>query len=307
MENTDLNDLRCFAIVSQTRSFTAAAKRLRVPKSSVSRSIRRLESRLGVLLLQRTTRTVALTEPGQLYLARCQRVMEEIEQADLAVGALLAVPHGKLRVGAPVPFVRTILAPMLSDFLAKYPRIDLDLQFVRGEERLEDNDFDVIIRAGKLSDSSLLFSPLLQIPLGVYASPGYLKGRAAPHAPFALREHACVAVSCNRYADAGLFTTWHLRRGAETVDVRLRVRAAVPDPAMNHELALSGAGVAMVAQWMVRADLEKKRLVRLLPEWEPEPVQLNAVYPTRLSSSPKVRAFLEFVRERRPEHVLALL
>lgn len=304
IESTDLNELRCFAIVSQTRSFTAAAKRLHLPKSSVSRSIRRLESRLGVLLLQRTTRTVTLTEPGQLYLERCQRVMDEIEQADLAVGALLATPHGKLRVGAPVQFVRTILAPMLGDFLARYPRLDLDLQLLRGDERLEDGGFDLIIRAGKLEDSSMQFSPLLQIPLGIYASPSYLKKHAEPHAPFALRDHVCVANSCNRYADAGLFTTWHLRRGTETADVRLHVRASVPDPAMNHELALSGVGVAILAQWMVRRDLEKNRLVRLLPEWEPQPVQLNALYPTRLSSSPKVRAFLEFVRERRPEEAL---
>lgn len=304
IESTDLNELRCFAIVSQTRSFTAAAKRLHLPKSSVSRSIRRLESRLGVLLLQRTTRTVTLTEPGQLYLERCQRVMDEIEQADLAVGALLATPHGKLRVGAPAQFVRTILAPMLGDFLARYPRLDLDLQLLRGDERLEDGGFDLIIRAGKLEDSSMQFSPLLQIPLGIYASPSYFKKHAEPHAPFALRDHVCVANSCNRYADAGLFTTWHLRRGAETADVRLHVRAAVPDPAMNHELALSGVGVAILAQWMVRRDLEKNRLVRLLPEWEPQPVQLNALYPTRLSSSPKVRALLEFVRERRPEEAL---
>lgn len=306
IENSDLNDLRCFAIVSQIRSFTGAAKRLRLPKSSVSRSIRRLEARLGVLLLQRTTRTVALTEPGQLYLERCQRVMEEIEQADLAVGALLAAPHGKLRIGAPVAFIRTILGPMLGDFLARYPGIDLDLQFLRGDERLEDGGFDLIVRAGRLEDSAFLFSPLMQIPLGVYASSGYLKGRAAPQAPFALRDHPCVANSCNHHAGAGLATTWHLRRGSEAVDVRMHVRAAVPDPAMNYQLALDGVGVAMLAQWMVRRDLEKRRLVRLLPEWEPEPVRLNAVYPTRLSSSPKVRAFLEFVRQRRPEEALSL-
>jgi len=306
IENTNLNDLRCFAIVSQLRSFTGAAKRLRVPKSTVSRSIRRLEARLGVLLLQRTTRTVALTEPGQLYLDRCQRVMEEIEQADLAVGALLAAPHGKLRMGAPVAFIRTILGPMLGDFLARYPGIDLDLQFLRGDERLDDGDFDLIIRPGRLQDSAFLFAPLIEIPLGIYASAGYLKNHTAPHAPFALRDHACVATSCNRHADAGLTTTWHLRRGSETADVRMHVRTAVPDPAMNYQLALEGVGVAMLANWMVRRDLEKRKLVRLLPEWDPEPVRLNAVYPTRLSSSPKVRAFLEFVRERRPEEALFL-
>ena len=304
IESSDLNDLRCFAIVSRTRSFTLAAKRLRLPKSSVSRSIRRLEQRLGVLLLQRTTRTVTLTEPGQLYLRHCQRVMDEIEQADIAVGALLAAPHGKLRIGAPVAFVRTILAPMLGDFLTQYPGIDLDLQFATGDERLEDGGFDLIVRAGAMEDSTFLFSPLLHIPLGVYASPAYLKRHAAPHAPFALRDHECVATFCNRNADAELFTTWHLRRGAEEADVRVHVRVAVPDPAMNYQLACGGVGVAILAQWMVGEDLKKGQLVRLLPDWEPEPVRLNAIYPTRLSSSPKVRAFLEFVRHRRPGEAL---
>ncbi len=144
------------------------------------------------------------------------------------------------------------------------------------------------------------------VAMGIYASPGYLKSHAAPHAPFALRDHPCVTTSCNRHGNAELFTTWRLHRSADSVDVRVHVRVAVPDPAMNHQLAVSGAGVAILAQRMVRKDLENRSLVRLLPEWEPEPVQLNAVYPTRLSSSPKVRAFLEFVRERRPEEALLL-
>jgi DNA-binding transcriptional LysR family regulator len=195
---------------------------------------------------------------------------------------------------------------MLGDFLARYSDIDLELQFLRGDERLEDGDFDLIIRPGRLQDSAFLFSPLMEIPLGVYASSGYLKRHGAPHAPFALRDHSCVATSWVRPGGTGLTTTWHLRRGSEAVDVRMHVRTAVPDPAMNYQLALEGVGVALLAHWMVRRDVDKGNLVRLLPEWEPEPVRLNAVYPTRLSSSPKVRAFLDFVRERRPEEALSL-
>jgi DNA-binding transcriptional LysR family regulator len=130
---TDLNELPFFVQVANTTSLTVAAKRLGVPKSSVSRAIGRLEARLGVRLMARTTRSVTLTEAGEVYLDRCQRVLEEAEQADLAVGALLAKPRGRLRLAAPVPFVRSILAPILGEFLDAHPELRLQLQLLNGD------------------------------------------------------------------------------------------------------------------------------------------------------------------------------
>ena len=130
---TDLNELQFFVQVSREQSFTLAAQRLGVPKSTVSRAIARLEARLGVRLVERTTRSVSLTEAGELYLDRCQRVLEEAEQADILIGAMQAKPRGRLRVGAPVTFARAILAPILGDFLALYPDLRLHLQL--GVER----------------------------------------------------------------------------------------------------------------------------------------------------------------------------
>ena len=120
---TNLNELQFFVQVSESQSFTKAAKRLGVPKSSVSRAILKLENRLGVRLVERTTRRVALTEVGELYLSRCRRVIDEAEQADLAVGAMQAKPRGTLRVGAPVAFARSILGPRMGEFLALYPQM----------------------------------------------------------------------------------------------------------------------------------------------------------------------------------------
>jgi len=295
---TNLNELQFFVQVSQTQSFTKAAKRLGVPKSSVSRAILRLETRLGVRLVERTTRSVSLTEVGQLYLNRCERVMEEAEQADLAVGALQAKPRGTLRVGAPVAFARSILGPRMGEFLVMYPELRVHVQVLNGHETAREGSLDVEVRAGALEDSGLLMKPLMRIRLGVYASPDYLESRTLPGCPADLLQLSCITTSCDSLGEPGDFATWRLRRGAELKDVRVEARVSVPDPTINHQLALAGAGVALLAQSVVRADVEQGRLIRILPDWEPDPVELHALYPSRLDSSPKVRAFLQFLRKR---------
>ena len=297
---TNLNELQFFVQVSETQSFTLAAKRLGIPKSSVSRAIKRLEDRLGLRLVERTTRSVALTEAGELYLERCHRVMEEAEQADLAVGALLARPRGRLRVGAPVPFARMILGPILGEFLAAYPELRLHLQLLHGDASHRESSLDLLIRPGPLDDSRLLMKPLLRIRLGAYASPLYLVNREMPDSPGALRHLSCITTSCGTHGESGDSILWRLRRGAELKEVRVESRVAVPDPAMCQQLAIAGAGVALLSQSLVHADVEHGRLVRILPDWEPEPVELYALYPSRLRSSPKVRAFLQFLREHSP-------
>ena len=295
---TNLNELQFFVHVSQTHSFTGAAKRLGVPKSSVSRTIQRLERRLGVRLVERTTRRVALTVVGELYLNHCRRVMEEAEQADLAVGAMQAKPRGTLRVGAPVAFARSIMGPSMGDFLAMYPELRMHLQLLNGDESPRAGSLDVIVRAGPLEDSGLLVKPLMRIRLGAYASPAYLKRRKTPESPAGLMQQSCITMTCGTFGEPGDFAIWRLRRGGELKEVRVDARVSVPDPTINHQLALAGTGVALLAQSVVRADVEQGRLVRLLPEWEPEPVELHALYPSQLNSSPKVRVFLQFLRER---------
>jgi DNA-binding transcriptional LysR family regulator len=295
---TDLNELQFFVQVSQAQSFTKAAKRLGVPKSSVSRAILRLEKRLGVRLVERTTRRVALTEVGELYLNRCQRVMNEAEEADLAVGALQAKPRGTPRVGAPVAFARSILGPTMGEFLVMYPELRVHLQLLNGDESEREGTLDVVVRAGLPEDSGLLVKPLMQIRLGAYASPGYLVNHRLPDSPIDLLELSCITTTCDAAGEPGDFTTWRLRSGAERKAIRVEARVSVPDPTINHQLALAGAGVALLAQSVVQADVEEGRLTRVLPEWEPDPVELFALYPSRLDSSPKVRVFLQFLRER---------
>lgn len=295
---TDLNGLQFFVQVARTQSFTLAAKRLGLPKSSVSRAISRLENRLGVRLIERTTRSVALTEAGEIYLDRCQRVLEEAEQADLLIGAMQSKPRGRLRVGAPVPFARSILGPILGKFVAQYPDLRLQLQLLSGDGYSKESGLDIVIRPGPLEDSGLLVKPLLIIRLGAYASPLYLKDRAAPQTPTDLRQHSCITTACGMHGEPGDSALWRLRRGSERKEVRVESRVSVPDPTINHQLALCGVGVALLSQSIAQTDVKEGRLVRLLPDWEPEPVELHALYPSRLNTSPKVRAFLQFLREQ---------
>jgi DNA-binding transcriptional LysR family regulator len=295
----DLNELQYFVQVSRARSFTAAAAHFGVPKSSVSRAIAGLERRLGVRLIERTTRSVSLTEAGEIYLDRCQRVIEEAELADLSIGAMHATPRGRLRIGAPVAFARFMLAPRLPAFVRRYPDLRVQLQMTSGELTPQQANLDVLIRPGPLEDSSLLARPVATIRLGVYASPAYLKGRKLPRTPAELSQYDALIVACGPHGQPAEHATWRLRRGTDTQEVRVEARISVPDPTINLQLTLDGAGVTILSRHAADKEVAKKRLVRLLPAWEPEPVELFALYPARLHSSPKVRALVEFLREER--------
>jgi DNA-binding transcriptional LysR family regulator len=296
---TNLNELHYFALVAQSRSFTVAARRLGLPKSSVSRAIARLEQRLGVQLIERTTRSVRLTEAGRLYFVHSQRVIDEAEQADIAIGAMMAVPRGKLRIGAPVAFARFVLGPRMNQFLATYPELRVHIEILHAREREVDEGFDLVVRVGPLEDSGWLVKPLMQVRLGLYASPEFLKRNRRPESAADLRQYPCIVSTCGPPGEPGDYATWRLRREREVRETQVIARISVPDPSVHRQLALTGAGIAMLGQAEVETDLKERRLVRVLPEWEPEPIALFALYPSRLAASPKVRVLLEFLERHR--------
>ncbi|MDB6078376.1 MAG: Transcriptional regulator, LysR family [Akkermansiaceae bacterium] len=294
----DLNELQFFVQVCRLQSFTLAARKLDVPKSSVSRAISRLEARLGVRLVERTTRSVTLTEAGEIYLGRCERMLEEAQQADLMIGAMHAAPRGTLRLVVPAIIARTVIGPMLGEFLALHPELNVHLQFLGTEAPLSGKNFDLMIRAGPLEDSGLLMKSLMRIRLGLYASPRYLAEHELPVLPADLRQHQCITTSCSASGEPGESSVWKLRRGSELQEVRVTARVCVPDPTVHHQLALAGSGVALLSEMRVTRDVAEGRLIRILGEWEPEPVELYALYPSQLNSSPKVRAFLQYLRKQ---------
>jgi DNA-binding transcriptional LysR family regulator len=292
----DLNELQFFVQVCKEQSFTLAAIRLGIPKSNISRAVLRLEERLGVRLLERTTRRVRLTEVGELYLDRCQRVLEDAEEADLLIDALQARPRGKLRVGVHIAFFQLFPAPVLREFLSMYADLRLQFQMHGGYGPSRDRNVDLSILGGPLEDSGSMVKSIVRIRLGAYASPSYLENCEIPSSPADLHQHSCI-LKCGMSGERGESTIWRLRRGSEIQKIRIESRVSLPDPMIHHQLAVAGVGVALLSQTLARVDVEEGRLVRLLPEWEPDPVELYAVYPSRLNSSPKVRAFVQFLQK----------
>ncbi|WP_375766529.1 LysR family transcriptional regulator [Archangium gephyra] len=291
----DLNELLVFAKVVQAGSFTAAARGLRMPKSTVSRKVSELEERVGAQLLQRTTRKLRLTDVGQAYYEHCARIVAEAEQAELAVTRMQAAPHGVLRVTAPLTF--SFLGPIVAEFLKRYPEVQLELVCTDRSVDLVEEGFDVAVRAGRLADSSLIARRLGDIERAVVAAPGYLAERGAPRNPKELERHDCLVFG------AGLEgNVWTLHSGSRSVQVSVRPRLVVNEPDMLRAVALAGAGIALLPTLPSTTDLTSGSLRRILPDWSSSGAPVHAVYPGSRHHSPKVMAFVDFLRERWPSH-----
>lgn len=281
----DLNQMRTFVWIARSGSFTRAAKTLAMPKSTVSQQLRALEAHLGTRLMQRTTRRLALTEAGKLFFSRCERMMGEAEDAERAVTHYRTAPRGLLRIGVPVTFARTFLAPLLPGFCRKYPEVRIEL-VIPGRLDPVENLLDVVIRVGRIEDSSYALKKLGQISQGLFASRGYLKGRGAPEGPAQLPAHNLIAIGRQPQG-----ARWKLKqRGGKEIEVRFAPRLAVADPVVAHLLARADMGIAVLPEFLTTGD---RKLTRVLSGWSPPAVELFALYPARELTSPKLRVFLE--------------
>ena len=215
--------LESFARVAETGSFSAAARALNLSKSLISRQVSALEAELGARLISRTTRSLTLTEAGRGYYEQVARILAQMEEADLSVSQLQATPRGKLRVNAPMSFSLLRLAPVLPDFLALYPEIDVDVAMNDRRVDLMEEGFDLAIRIGRLADSSLVARKLGPMQRIVCASPAYFAERGLPKVPADLRTHACLC-----YSNADTVDEWRFSEPDGrpiTVEVKGRVRA----------------------------------------------------------------------------------
>ncbi|RKH73240.1 LysR family transcriptional regulator [Corallococcus aberystwythensis] len=291
----DLNELLVFARVVQAGSFTAAAKALRMPKSTVSRKVSELEERVGAQLLQRTTRTLHLTEVGRAYYAHCERIVAEAEAAELAVTRLQAGPHGLLRVTTPLSV--HFLAPLVSRFMEQYPDVQVELLCTDRAVDLMEEGFDLAVRAGRLPDSSLMARRLGDIEWLVVASPGYLQARGAPKTPADLAKHDCLF-----FGKSVQGNVWTLHAGGRSVDVKVSGRLVVNEPDMLRAVTSLGAGVALIPGQQCIEDLASGRLQRVLPDWSSAGAPVHAVYPPTRHHVPKVMAFVEVLREHWPQN-----
>lgn len=285
----DLNELAVFTYVVEHGGFTAAADATQLPKSNISRRIANLEKRLGVRLLERTTRKVHVTEIGDIYYQHCRRMLDEAEQADLCVEHATEIPRGTLRVSATVTTGQHLLAPLATEFMAQNPEVYLELVLVNRHVDVIDEGFDLVIRIGALADSSLVARSLGHCGLFVYASAEYLDAHGTPQEPNDLENHDCLVMS-----DMHDNNQWTLSAGDTLRQVALTPRAIVNDFVTLRRMVADGGGIAILPSYLHAGDYYK-RIVRILDDWSAPPIEFHAVFPSHRGATPKVRAFLDFL------------
>jgi DNA-binding transcriptional LysR family regulator len=289
-----LDSMEAFVRVAESKSFSEAARRLNLSKSVISRQVSGLETDLGARLFHRTTRSLTLTEVGAAYLERCQRILADIEEANLSVSNLQAAPRGKLKVSAPVPFTTQHLAAALPDFLARYPEVEVDLSLNDRFVNLVEEGYDLAIRVGKLNDSSLIAKLLAPARIAMVGSTAYFAERGIPQTPDDLSKHCCLLYSNLSAADEWSFISPEGKRWSVEVKGRLRVN----NGDVLRLAALAGLGLTLLPTFIVGADLQAGTLVQVLEDFVPQEAGIYAVYPHARHLSPKVRAFVDFLAER---------
>jgi DNA-binding transcriptional LysR family regulator len=291
---TDLNQLVIFAKVVETRSFTAAGRSLGLPKSTVSRKVAQLEERLGVQLLQRTTRKLSLTEVGAAFYERCARISTEIDEAEQAVMHMHGDPRGLLRLTAPPEFATAFLSDVISEYLVAYPEVDIQLELTERTVDMLEEGFDLSIRLGRVSDSTLISRELGPIQRYLVGSPKYLERRGVPEHPADLEDHDLVVLGNPRRSQ-----TMELRGlDGELVTIAARPRLVVNSMGMLREAVLAGVGVGLLPAFKCAEDLEQSRLRAVLHDWTRTDAAIHAIYPTSRHLSAKVRIFLDYVAAR---------
>jgi DNA-binding transcriptional LysR family regulator len=292
----DLNDTLIFAKVVEQGSFISAARALRLPKTTVSRKIQELETRLGAQLLHRTTRKLGLTEAGNIYFEHSQRIARELDDAESAIGQLQGGPRGWLRVTAPYSFAISRITPLFGEFQARYPEVRVEMVLTNDRIDLIDKEIDVALRIGPLQDSNLVARRLAVFRSQVYASPRYLERHGEPVHPEDLQHHR--ALGMNKYNMYGNGFYWPLNDGSQTTEFKINPVLIANDPAALHPALVSGEGLMLTADVIVKAYAEQGYIQRVLAGWTGPAVEMNAVFPRGQGKSPKVRAFVDFLIER---------
>jgi DNA-binding transcriptional LysR family regulator len=288
---TDLNEMLVFARVVTRGGFSAAAREMGVPTSTVSRKIAALEQRLGTRLLERTTRRLHLTEAGALYYERCQQIVELADDADAAVEGLTQSPRGLLRVAAPPAWSQAYLAAPVAAFTARHPHVRVEIVV---SSELASEGFDLAIRiTASIDDASLMVRRLgVSTPVPC-ASPAYLAAHGAPRSLDELPRHAIIGLGRVR----AQFTWRFLGQGGHAIPLPLQPRVQVNNAWMARELCRAGAGIALLPSFLVGPDLADGTLVRILPEVSSRPLDVYVVFPRSAQSTAKVRAFLDVLYE----------
>lgn len=286
-----LEDMRIFVTTVDAGSFTTAAETLGLSKQFVSRRVMALEERLGVRLLNRTTRRLHITPAGQEYYARALRILDDVGEAELAVSSQGAAPKGTLRVTAPMSFGTMHLGAVLPNFLLRYPAVGVELDLNDRPVDLIREGYDMAIRIGKLQDSTLVARALAPAQVVTCCSPAYLFGRGAPATPAELGAHDCLLYGHGRGVE------WPFQRDGRPWQVAVDGRLLTNNGEIVRDAAIAGLGIARLPTFIVGEALHDGRLVTVLDAYAPPPVAVHAVYPQHRQRSLTVRAFIDFLDE----------
>lgn len=286
------DEINAFAAVADARSFTQGARRLGVSGAQVSKLVARLENRLGARLLNRTTRDVSLTDTGRAYLERARALLEDFEALETSVRDESG-PKGLLKISAPVAFGATQLQPALLDFARAYPEVGLEVSFSDRMINLVDEGFDVAVRIGRLTDSSLIARKLAAVRMVACASPAYLADRPPPQTPDQLAAHDII-IDLNA-RDPFL---WDFGVDGERAQVRVDGRLRFSSAEACIAAARAGFGIARAPAFAAVEDLRAGRLSTVLCGFEPEVIHVHAVYPHARHLAAKVRVFVDFLAKR---------
>jgi DNA-binding transcriptional LysR family regulator len=286
----EANDLMLFARVAEEGSFSRAAERVGLPKSTVSRRIAGLEAQLGERLLLRTTRKLAITDFGHSVLEHAQQVTAEVEAAAELAQQRQVQPSGRLRVSMPSDFATIVLGRLLAEFIDRYPAISLELDLTPRRVDLVGENFDLALRMGNLpDDASLAARRLAVFSIGLYAAPSYLKRRGAPSEPEALMEHDALRLLLRNGEPA----SWKLRRAQAHWEGIPPGRATANSPELLIRLARSGAGIAAVTDHFAAPYVASGELVPVLHDWTLPTASAWAVFPGRRLMPARTRVFLD--------------
>ncbi len=285
--------MNVFVAVAEAEGFAAGARRLRMSPPAVTRAVAALEERLGVKLLNRTTRYVRATEAGQRYLDDARRILSEVDAADETAAGINAEPRGQLAVTAPVLFGRLFVMPGIVDYLERYPGTKVEAVFLDRIVNLLEEGMEVGVRIGELPDSSLRALRVGFVRLVLCASPGYLARRGQPDKPEDLLEHSLIASSAGSSGAGWRFTTPH---GGQHLAIQPRLSVTTNDAAI--EAALRGFGISRLLSYQVAPQLTAGELEIVLDEYEPSPRPVHILHREGRYASAKVRAFVDLLAER---------
>lgn len=298
-------DLGFFSALAAAGSLSAAARELGISTAAVSKHLAQMESRIGVALVNRTTRRMSLTPEGELYLEHARRILGEIDGLEQLLGVASSTPKGLLRVNATLGFGRSHVSPVISKFVRKHPGVEVQLQLSVNPPPLTEDSYDVCVRFGAPPDSRVVSRRLAPNRRVLCASPAYLARHGTPKVPHDLTRHNCIGIRQGEEA----YGVWRLSSGrgrhATVEAVKTRGGLTTNDGEIAVNWALDGHGIVMRAEWDVGRHLRSGRLVQVLPQYATPDADIYAVYPQRHQLAARVRAFVDFLAQSFNQQALA--